>query len=161
MGYYMAAGDYGYSAAGGWGSKLLKKGIRAVGKYGKYVPIPAVQAAARVAKFATPFLKTGGKLAAGAAVITAAGVGTERALATQPQAVMPGGSPMAPMPGLGGAPWLGKKRRHTNPLNPKALRRAMARTEAFRRFAKRSGACPTPRRSAPARGCAKCGTARC
>jgi len=47
-----------------------------------------------------------------------------------PRAVLPGGQPFTT--------WGTKKRRRINPLNPKALRRALRRAEGFEKFSQRT-----------------------
>jgi hypothetical protein len=51
-------------------------------------------------------------------------------LGIDPGAVLPGGRPFTT--------WGTKKRRRINPLNPKALRRALRRAEGFEKFSKRT-----------------------
>lgn len=145
MGYYMGAGDYyrgdGNYAAGGFFSSIGK----AIGS---------------VAKVALPAVGTlvGGPLGGilGGAVsrgLAGGGGGAPQAAAAQ------AGMPVVPVPGLrglaqrvipGGATGLmvakGKTRR-INPLNIKALRRAMRRAKGFEKQARRVGSFFNPGKS--------------
>lgn len=164
MGYYRGvAGDY-YGAAGGLGSVLkgiAKKAVPALAKYGKFLPGP-LGAVGRVAALAAPFIKTGAKIAAGGAALTAGTVLAQRALTPAP--AMPGGAMLMPSGMSDYSPaaralGFGRKRRSVNVTNVKALRRALGRVEGFKKLAKRVGACPPRRaagRSSCGKGCAKC-----
>ncbi len=136
MGYYQRGdyyrGDYyrGDPFLGG----LIGSAARAVG-LGKV--------AAKAGKWILGKITPGAvKTAAGIGATTAAGVAISRIpqgtgmpvqigpLGIDPGSALPGGSPFVT--------WGRKKYRRMNPLNPRALKRALRRAEGFEKFAKRT-----------------------
>lgn len=140
MGYYQRGdyyrGDYyrGDPFLGGLiGSAAARLGIGgAVAKAGKWL----------VGKITPKVVKTAAGVAgAGATAITIAGAlpqgtGGSRMpvnigpLGIDPGSALPGGQPLFT--------WGRKKYRRMNPLNPRALKRALRRAEGFEKFAKRT-----------------------
>jgi len=132
MPYYR--GDYVGQARGGYYKGdpfiggLIARGVKAVAG-------PLVRKAGRWLGRQT----VGGAIAKGAGAVATAGtvVGVGRSIARSqpividPGAAMPGGEPLF---GFGGR----KKYRRMNPLNPRALKRALRRAEGFEKFARKT-----------------------
>lgn len=136
MGYYMR-GDYyrgDYYRGDPFLGALIGSVARSVGlgsvasKAAKWVGGKLLGTTAKQA--ATGALTAAGAVATGvtlAGAIPKINVGT---VSVDPGSLLPGGKPFVT--------WGRKKYRRLNPLNPKALKRALRRAEGFEKFAKRT-----------------------
>jgi len=135
MGYYMGDFYRGYRGDPGFFSFLGGLAKKAVGFIPGVGPVAsgAIGAITKVASRAPAIVKRGGAMVAAHPVLSAAGAAGVAAGAGM--AMHARGSKAAAGMGTHGVTISGRRRRHMNVCNPKALRRAVRRTHGFAKLA--------------------------